>query len=233
MRFLNIDELEKNFETKEGNFNSLRDENAFPYLELKTGKIFFSNYIHHLNTECFDRDEEEFQQLLTYKDIFQKRFYFSSYLFKIYTENPPIIVGGSALEYYSGAQYPTGAIDFYLEEDVLDKLIKFLRKKKFYKRGKYYYSLDKKIAVEPHSGHFNGDKKYLNKMIYGDKEVLLIGIEDLIVDRINIFDKKEYPEEYDWAHRLFKSYQNFIDVEYFKRKLKRDGLLSYLEKLKI
>ncbi len=231
MRFLNIDELEKSFEIKEGNFNSLRDENAFPYLELKGEKIFFSNYIHHLNKECLDKDEDEFQQLLTYNDIFQKRFYFSSYLLKTYHENPPIIVGGSALEYYSGVQYPTGTIEFYLEDDGLDKLIKILRKKKFYKRGKYYYSLDKKIAVEPHSGHFDGDKKYLNKMKYCDREVLLIGIEDLIVDRLRIFNKKEYPEEYDWAHRLFKSYQSFIDIEYLKKKLKQEGVFSYLEKL--
>ncbi|MDD3625685.1 MAG: hypothetical protein PHV06_00055 [bacterium] len=232
MRFLNLSDLEKIFEVSEGTLEAERNKESLPHLQLKEKEIYFSSFIHHLNSEIINKDDENQLEILsTIGDIFQKRFYFNVFITELFPEKPPIIVGGSALEYYSGVQYPTGDIDIFIEEEAVPELIRHLRKNKFYKRGKYYYSIDKKIPVEIHTGTFNGDKKHLSKIVFGKKEIYLIGIEDLIIDRIDVFDKKEYPEEFDWALRLYRSYLELLDIQYLKKKLTKDGLLPYFEKL--
>lgn len=243
MRFLDINRAEKVLELENSYWDDLRRDNLFPYLEIKGEKFYFSNFLHHLNKEYINLTNAEPdsrnksdsipQNFEVYDNIFQKRFYFCSLLHKTFEETPPIIVGGSSLEYYSGVQYPTGDVDLFISEEIFKPVISLFRKNKFYKRGQYYYSHDRKLAVKLHQGEFNGKLELINKMKYADKEVLLIGVEDLIVDRIEIFDKKEYPEELDWAMRIYRSYRNVIDKKYIKKKLTGDGLLPYFEKLKI
>jgi len=63
-------------------------------------------------------------------------------------------------------------------------------------------------------------------------EVYVIGIEDLIVDRLNSYVWWKYARDGEWVSQLIKIHSKRIDWKYLKKRCKEEGILSALNKLK-
>jgi hypothetical protein len=109
-------------------------------------------------------------------------------------ENPPIVIGGCALSYYSREVYFTADIDLaYADREVLDNVLRSIG---FKKEGRYWVNEELKMAVEAPASALAGEDSPVEVVEVGEGlRCWIIGIEDLIIDRLNAF--KHWKSEID------------------------------------
>ncbi|NOR14892.1 MAG: hypothetical protein GQ544_04240 [Candidatus Aminicenantes bacterium] len=148
-----------------------------------------------------------------------------SYLLQEQGKESPIIIGGLALAYYTREVYFTADIDLaYSDRDALDEVLTDIE---FRKEGRYWINEDLKVAVEVPAGVLIDEDSPLETVELGsDLQCQIIGIEDLIIDRLNACKhwKSEidcemvellvtrYVEELDWAYLETKAAKPKNDV---------------------
>lgn len=96
----------------------------------------------------------------------------------------PILVGGSAVEFYSQGGYSTADIDLVAEGG--PGLTEIMKELDFHKFGKDFVNQKLKIYVEFPSPSLKPQENF-QKIKVGDKTLSIISVEDLIVDRLNAF----------------------------------------------
>lgn len=96
----------------------------------------------------------------------------------------PILIGGCALSYYSREVYFTSDIDLaYTIREALDEI---MREIGFQKRGRYWINEELKMAVEAPASQLGEEQAPVEIVEVGEGiQWILIGIEDLIIDRMN------------------------------------------------
>ena len=98
-----------------------------------------------------------------------------------------IIVGGQAVEFYTSGGYTTMDIDIICERSI-EEIDEKLKKIGFKKMGKYWTLNNSDIAIEVPSGPLAGSReKIVEVEIEEDLKAYLIGIEDIIIDRLNSY----------------------------------------------
>lgn len=145
----------------------------------------------------------------------------------------PIVVGGLAVEIYTRNDYHTHDIDFVsdgwsLYDDLLTQELGFTR------AGREWYHLDTEIAVEIPSNHLEGSLERVYEIILpNDKKIYVIGVEDIIIHRIEgIAFNVKFPEEdedYEWAYRMFLIHKDDIDLEYLVEQAKQANIYNLIE----
>jgi hypothetical protein len=94
---------------------------------------------------------------------------------------PPVVVGGTAEEYWTGDAYRTTDLDLIPDPTTAD--IRALRKLGFRKEGRHWVRSDIPIATEfPHDATFEV-RRVENAKVRGSA-VRVIGIDDLYLDRL-------------------------------------------------
>ncbi len=131
----------------------------------------------------------------------------------------PIVVGGLSVAIYTRNEYSTFDVDMvYPNYQLADKI---LNEMKFIKEGRHWYSEELEIAVEIPDHVLAGDMKKVVKLSLSDKEddyIFVIGVEDLLIDRINALVHWRSKEDGEWAERIYQAYQEQIDKGYFIKK---------------
>ncbi len=180
-----------------------------------------------MNTNLLKEIEKE-------KDIFKKHLLFSAWLSKELKQKnilTPIIVGGSALEIYTGGFYLTGDIDIvspYREE--IEKLL--LDTGYFKKVGKNLISDKLGLFLEIVDEKLAGDlSKVTTIKLKEDLEIKVIGVEDLIIDRLNACVHWSSYSDCEWAEILFEEYKNNIDIQYLKNRAIEEKVEEKLEEI--
>lgn len=93
----------------------------------------------------------------------------------------PVLVGGAAVELYSGGAYRTGDLDFVGE--IGKEGESRLEGEGFQKRGRHWIHQELQIYLEfPGSDLADGESAAVIE--FGDYSVVVIGLEELIVDRL-------------------------------------------------
>lgn len=94
-----------------------------------------------------------------------------------------ILVGGSAVELYSGGHFQSADIDvIYARNADLDVV---LSGNGFKKDGRYWVNDEIDIQIEAPSDRLEGDMGHVACVTYGNAgEVYVIGLEDLVLDRL-------------------------------------------------
>jgi len=96
-------------------------------------------------------------------------------------ERKPILVGGAAVELYSGGAYRTGDLDFAGGLERLGEAQ--LEEVGFRRQGRHWIHEEHQIFLEfPSSGLEEGESAAVIEI--GDYSVVVIGLEELIVDRL-------------------------------------------------
>jgi hypothetical protein len=140
----------------------------------------------------------------------------------------PIIVGGFSVEIYTQNNYTTQDIDFVLSG--YEKVDQLLKEIGFNKEGRYWYHPEIDVAIEVPDSFLAGDYEKVTTLQVLDSHVYLIGIEDIIMDRLRATVHWKSASDREWGFRLFAIYFEDIDIPYMKSKVETSNEAEELEK---
>jgi len=132
----------------------------------------------------------------------------------------PVVIGGCALSYYSREVYFTADIDLaYADREALDDVLKGIR---FTKRGRYWINEDLKIVVEVPASVLTDEESPIEIAELGEGlQCRIIGIEDLLIDRLNACKYWKSETDCEMVELLLKRYNKELDWGYLGKKAAR------------
>ena len=146
----------------------------------------------------------------------------------------PVIVGGQAVEFYTAGGYTTMDIDVICDISIreINEIISPLG---FTKQGKYWV-LDCgsfEFIMEVPSGPLAGSREKLTKVnTKKGYAAYFIGIEDIIIDRLNRFKYWQEFSDEEWIIGMILLNYDDIDWEYLLEKSQIEGTKKELQELK-
>lgn len=130
-----------------------------------------------------------------------------------------VLVGGQAVETYTGGQFPTGDIDIATTDPKMTE--KVLKTIGFTREGMIWYS--KQLNVAFHIvGQFSPKLEKERTIKVGPYKTRIIGVEDLILDRLKAAKFWNIPSDLEKAKVLYANFKSQIDLDYLKGKAKKD-----------
>lgn len=176
--------------------------------------------------------EEYLEKLKSIESPFKRRIFFVALLSKKLEEKGiyPIIVGGNALEFYTFGSYSTEDID--LVSAGTKEIGEVLRGWNFELIGRHWYNPELEIAIEIPDEYLAGDYSRLTYVEIENFIARIIGIEDLIIDRLNACVYWKSQQDCEWVKELIALHLDEIDWEYLTFKAREEGTLETLEVLK-
>ena len=145
----------------------------------------------------------------------------------------PVIIGGCALSYYSREIYFTADIDLaYADREALDAVLKKIG---FEKSGRYWVHEGLKVVIEAPASVLAGEDSPVEIVEMGEGlQCRIIGIEDLVIDRLNACKHWKSEIDCEMAELLVKKYFNELDWSYLEEKAARseNDTLSEIQELK-
>jgi hypothetical protein len=132
----------------------------------------------------------------------------------------PIVIGGLALSYYSREVYFTADIDLACADR--DDLELVLGELGFTRKGRYWIHGALDIAVEAPASTLAGEDAPRETVeLDGGLHCVVIGLEDLIVDRLNACKHWKSEGDCEAAELLVVRYRDDLDWDYLERKAAR------------
>ncbi|MFQ6067560.1 MAG: DUF6036 family nucleotidyltransferase [bacterium] len=177
--------------------------------------------------------EKELLNLKRIGNRWEKRLFFAAIISEFLQKNHRVdlvVVGGNAVEFYTLGSYSTEDIDvvvsnFGIVEELLGKL-------GFEKINRIWYREDLDISIDLTGSELAGDPKRVSRVSIKGKTVQVIGLEDIIVDRLNAFVQWKSKQDGFSAQEMMAIHQADIDWEYLENRCKKEQVASALEKLK-
>lgn len=142
----------------------------------------------------------------------------------------PIIVGGTAVEFYTLGGYSTLDLDLVCNRK--DALNSLLERFGFRRYGRHWYREDLDLVVEIPSSELTGSVERLTKIEIDGLVAYMIGIEDIVADRLNAYVHWRSEEDGRWAKRMMMLHRDKIDWPYLEGRSERDGTHDALRNLK-
>lgn len=153
------------------------------------------------------------------QDINKRRLYLIGLLTKKLEPEKvrPIIVGGCALEFYTTGGYNTADIDIICpSSELLDSI---LSKWGFKKEGRHWINSGLDMYIESPGSVLKGaDPSKVTRVRIEDVDVYLIGIEDLIINRLNATVHWHSSDDRYWVKELIYIHRNRIDMDYLRKR---------------
>ena len=148
-------------------------------------------------------------------------------------KDPPIVIGGCALSYYSREVYFTADIDLaYSDREALDEVLTVVGCEK---RGRYWVNEELKTSIEAPASVLAGEESPLEIVEVGEGlQCWIIGIEDLLIDRLNACKHWKSETDCELVELLIKRYFNDLDWPYMEKRagMPENDTLSELLELK-
>jgi len=133
----------------------------------------------------------------------------------------PVVVGGTAQDFYTGAVYVETDLD--LVGWVAPDEEGLLRDLGFTKTGRHWFHSASKIAVEFLEGTIAGDKTRILHMPVGSGSAAIVGVEDLYLDRIRqttMYPPGSEPTEFKGAVAVAVAAYEDFDWKYVDKEIK-------------
>jgi len=132
----------------------------------------------------------------------------------------PIVVGGQALEFYTLGNYST--LDVDLVSTGYREIGEILEEWGFEKFGRHWNHDELRIAIEIPSEVLSGSYDRLLEVEIDNFSVYIIGVEDLIVDRLNSYVHWHIKDDKYWVRTMMALYFDKIDWAYLEKASKRE-----------
>ena len=142
--------------------------------------------------------------------------------------NDAVVVGGSAVEFYSAASYMTKDLDFIVKDDFNVKLVMTGLGFKNDGDGIWYHD-DSTVIVEFPKGPLIGDLSKLTHVETPFGTAKIIGIEDIIIDRASAV--KYWKDSSEWTEYLLSSHYDNIDIGYLREQAQKLNCADIVEKI--
>ncbi|GGJ70582.1 putative nucleotidyltransferase [Anoxybacillus voinovskiensis] len=174
--------------------------------------------------------KEKLQSLRT-KTSFEKMVQVTAILTKLLEPYRirPIIVGGLAVEIYTRGDYTTVDIDLIVSDR--EKAGQLLTQLGFTPSGRHWYHDELFVSVEIPNDMLEDadDDKVIELRLEDGFCVYVIGIEDIILDRLRACVHWKSNSDCEWAKRMFLLHKERLDFTYMKQLAKKDGTSKQLE----
>jgi hypothetical protein len=132
------------------------------------------------------------------------------------TRITPILVGGGAVAFYTLGGYATEDIDVVMPSaPVVDSVMTDLG---FVKSGRHWVRADIDIVFEAPASTLHGDLGHVVEVAVDDLRACVVGVEDLIIDRLNAYVHWVSQEDGRWALRLIDIHGDTLDWDYLRRR---------------
>jgi hypothetical protein len=134
----------------------------------------------------------------------------------------PVIVGGLAVEIYTRGDYTTVDIDVIISDRNL--AADLLQQLGFIKTGRHLYHDKLMVSIEiPNNVLEDADDHRIIRLELEDKhKVFVIGIEDIILDRLRDCVHWKSSSDCEWGKRMFLLHNERLDMAYLKRTAAND-----------
>ena len=132
------------------------------------------------------------------------------------------LVGGQAVETYTAGQFPTGDVDVTTSDSATTQ--KVLKSLGFKEIGMIW--LNKPLGIAFHIvGDFAPERSRTIRI--GPYKARIVGVEELILDRLSAAKFWNIPADYERAKVLYDNFEKQIDKDYLRKiaKKKVDDLL--------
>lgn len=129
----------------------------------------------------------------------------------------PIVAGGLAVEIYTRCGYYIDDIDIMVKNSGLLRSV--LDKLGFEMVGNHWHCAEIGVGLEI----FNMDPQISLETIShiklsSGREIYVMGIEDLILDRLKNYYQYNSNYDYEWAYRIYKIHRGVLDIDYLLEK---------------
>lgn len=144
----------------------------------------------------------------------------------------PILVGGCAVEFYTFGGYATQDIDVVVSgRDEFDSVLRSLGFSKDTGQ-RHWYSEELDLAIEAPDNVLAGSRERVVTLEIDSFIVYIIGLEDLILDRLRAFVFWRSPSDGEWASRMIALHETEIDWDYLTAQAARENLGDALERVR-
>ncbi|MFH1259977.1 MAG: DUF6036 family nucleotidyltransferase [Elusimicrobiota bacterium] len=169
--------------------------------------------------------------LANLSETFEKRLLFMGLLTKelLKYNIKPIVVGGNAVEFYTLGGYATRDIDIVCVD--YRKLGDILKDWKFKKKGRHWFNEEYDLLVESPTDRLHGCPEKVAEVRIKGLKVYLIGVEDIIIDRLNAYVHWHSENDGRWAKELLVLNWDKIDWNYLEKQSKKEKTAQALTKL--
>ena len=129
----------------------------------------------------------------------------------------PVLVGGGALEFYTAGGYATHDMDLALSHGPdVDAAFAALG---FRKEGRFWYHADLDLVFEaPAPAGLPGEDAPRTEVSVDGLRVVVIGVEDLLIDRLRAWVHWKSEEDGRWTRRLAHLYAHRLDWRYLRQR---------------
>jgi len=171
------------------------------------------------------------ERIASIENLADRKIYFMSLLTREAEKRDvqPVVVGGSAVEFYTEGIYPSYDIDLVGNRRIIGEILE--KTFGFKPSGRHWINEEIGLYVEIPSSHLAGDKNKITTIRVENQPVYVLGLEDLIIDRIKACVYWESRTDYEQARLLLRQYKNRLDFEYLEQKIRAEGLLRVLKRL--
>lgn len=173
----------------------------------------------------------EYKQLKEEKDRFKRRMLFLGFFAEKLREagSDAILVGGQAIEVYTGGQFETADIDIVVSNKPLAE--KLLNSLGFGKENEIWYNKDLNIIVQLVDKPYSGDESKVRRFKIKDFELKVAAPEDLIVNRLYSAKvwKSNPQRDLEQAAAIMKIFSKSMDFDYLRERAKRNGVEDILD----
>jgi excisionase family DNA binding protein len=138
----------------------------------------------------------------------------------------PVVVGGHAVEFYTAGGYTTVDLDLVAASDAVGEV---LASWGFERDGRHWYDESLGLLVEAPGQQLDADQEAhtVDVEVRGE-HVAVLGIEDLVVDRLNACVHWGSQEACEWARVLVHAYRERIDWDYLRDRAKTEDIEEVL-----
>ncbi len=140
----------------------------------------------------------------------------------------PVLVGGMAVEFYTAGGYSTVDIDMVASHT--SKLETMMTELGFDKEGRHWHNAGLGAFIEMPAPPLAGSSEKVNEVDYDGLPVYVIGIEDLILDRLRALEYWTSEEDGRWAHNLMFIHREIIDWRYLEEQVATEELTVAFER---
>lgn len=181
--------------------------------------------------------KQEFKSLMTkmerYQEEYKKKLLFLGFINKYLNKKNSklIILGGFAVQFYTAGEYLTRDVDIACDnKDTLQDIFNALQ---FKQVGRHYFSDELNLAIEiPTSTIAQAQQERLKIIEIEGYKVLILGIEDIIIDRLCAFTHWQSLEDGRLAKEMLFLHFDKIDWQYLAAIAKTEHVDSNLQNLK-
>lgn len=143
----------------------------------------------------------------------------------------PVIVGGAAVEFYTRDWHATADIDLVINKDKREEFYEVMEGFGFEKEGRMWIREDLNLYIEIPADLSDLSKDRLTEVETEDGHVYIIGLDEIIFDRIQAAEHWNSESDREQAVRIGAAFYNEIDWDYVRSRCEEKRSEDMLEEV--